>query len=255
MTKNIDFGAVADLYDVSVQWDVDVPFFQDICADAKGEVLELMCGTGRLSIHLLQRGIRLCCVDYSAEMLDVLRHKLEKHNLAADVHEMDVRNLSLGRSFELILLPFHSFSEVIEPADRVRALARIRMHLSPGGRFLISLHNPSIQVPRLNGERRKFCDSPIPGRDATLRAWSTLRYRADRGIGEGLQEYEIRTKDGRLLETRELPLRFAITDRATFEREATEAGFEVLSLWGDYAGGRFQAEQSPHMIWELGIRT
>ena len=91
MNKSIDFGTVADLYDVYVQWEVDIPFFRELSADATGEVLELMSGTGRLSIPLLQHGVRLCCVDYSAEMLEVLKLKLRKYNLTADVHEQDVR--------------------------------------------------------------------------------------------------------------------------------------------------------------------
>jgi hypothetical protein len=32
MNKNIDFGTVADLYDVYVQWDVDIPFFREAAA-------------------------------------------------------------------------------------------------------------------------------------------------------------------------------------------------------------------------------
>ena len=153
MNKSIDFGTVADLYDVYVQWEVDIPFFRELSADATGEVLELMSGTGRLSIPLLQHGVRLCCVDYSAEMLEVLKLKLRKYNLTADVHEQDVRTLALGRSFELILLPFHSLSEVIEFSDRVRALHCIRRHLAPGGRVVITLHNPTVQLPRLDMAR------------------------------------------------------------------------------------------------------
>ena len=253
MKKNINFGPVANLYDLYVQWDVDVPFFQNMCANTTGEVLELMCGTGRLSLPLLQAGVRLCCVDYSREMLNVLEHKLQAQHLIADVREEDVREFDLGRSFELIILPFHSFSEIIASADRAQALARIRMHLAPGGRFVITLHNPAIQIPRLDGERRKLCDSPIPGRDATLRVWTTARYCADSALGEALQEYEILGKDGQLLETSELQLHFAIIDRQTFEKEATEAGFKLLRLWGDYKGGGFNAAHSPYMIWELGL--
>jgi SAM-dependent methyltransferase len=253
MDKNIDFGTVADLYDVYVQWDVDVPFFRGICAETEGEVLELMCGTGRLSLPLLAGGVRLWCVDYSGEMLDVLRRRLGEQGLDAEVREQDVRELDLVRTFERILLPFHSLAEVLAPEDRALALASIRRHLAPGGRFVVTLHNPAVQIPRLDGERRLICDRPIPGRDATLRVWSTARYRPEQGIGEALQEYEIVDPAGGRLETRELRLRFAVLERETFEREAAAAGFRVLRFWGDYAGGAFDPERSPAMIWELGV--
>ncbi len=251
MEKNIDFGEVADLYDVYVQWDADVRFFEELCAGVPGEVLELMCGTGRLSIPLLRAGVRLCCVDYSREMLDLLRHKLGTLGLAADLHEADVRELDLERSFDLAILPFHAIVEILERADRVRALARIGAHLAPAGRFVVTLHNPAVQVPRLDGDRRLMCDRPIPGREATLRVWSTSRYDAGTSRADALQEYEILGEGGALLERRELPIRFAVLDRAAFEAEAAEAGLRVLRLWGDYEGGAFDPARSPHMIWEL----
>ncbi len=249
--KNIDFGPVADLYDVYVQWDADVRFFQARCACVTGEVLELMSGTGRLSIPLLQSGVRLSCVDYSAEMLAVLGQRLRAQNLAASLYEQDVRELDLGRSFELILLPFHSLSEIPASADRVTSLRRINAHLAPGGRTVVTLHNPVAQIPRLDGVRRQICDRQIPGREATLRVWSTSRYRPDEAICDALQEYEIFAPGGRLVEQRKLPLRFALIERAGFEAEAAEAGFRVVRLWGDYAGGAFEPARSPHMVWEL----
>lgn len=255
MKKNIGFGTVADLYDFYVQWEEDVSFFREACAGVSGEVLELMCGTGRLSLPLLRSGVRLCCLDYSGEMLDVLRRKLREHGLNADVREADVRNFNLGRSFERILLPFHSYSEILDAADRVKALCRIGMHLAPGGRFLITLHNPAIQIARLDGKRRRLCERPIPGRDAALRVWSTARYRADQGLGEGLQEYEIVGERGELLETRQLPVRFAVIDRQTFEKEAEQARFRTLRFFGDYSGSPFEPERSPHMVWELGKKN
>lgn len=253
MNKNIDFGTVADLYDVYVQWDTDVSFFRERCANVTGKVLELMCGTGRLSIPLLQSGIQLSCVDYSAEMLRVFERRLREHHVTADVFEADVRTLDLGRSFALILLPFHSFSEIVDPEGRNRALVSVGKHLAADGRFIITFHNPAIQVPRLDGIRRQICNRNIPGRDTVLRVWSTAYVRTGQDIGDALQEYEILSKDGRLLEKRELRLRFAITDQTRFEEEATDAGFRVIDLWGDYSSGPFEPEKSAYMIWELGI--
>ena len=45
MRKNIEFGTVADLYDVPGQWGVDIPFFVQASDGTTGEVLELMSGT------------------------------------------------------------------------------------------------------------------------------------------------------------------------------------------------------------------
>src|SRR2546425_8712379 len=165
MKKNIDFGPVADLYDVYVKWDADIPFFREMCADATGDVLELMSGTGRVSLPLLRAGVTLTCVDYSAEMLRVLSQRLKAENLIADLHEQDVRALDVGRFFDLVLLPFHSFSEIVDPNDRALALRAIRRHLARQGRLIITLHNPVVQIPSLDGMRQLDLHFAIIGRE------------------------------------------------------------------------------------------
>ena len=57
----MDYSLIADLYDSYVQTALDTPFFLGETRNVKGEVLELMAGTGRVSIPLLEQGVRLTC--------------------------------------------------------------------------------------------------------------------------------------------------------------------------------------------------
>ena len=250
LQKNIDFGSVADIYDIYVQWDDDVAFFKQTCAQTEGEILELMSGTGRLSIPLLKAGVQLSCVDYSAEMLDVLKRRLRENQLTAPIYEQDIRALTLGRHFDLILLPFHSLAEILTSEDRRKALQRVRQHLTSEGRLIVTLQNPMVQIPQLNGERKQLSNRSIPGREEdTLRVWTTARRSGD--LAYALQEYEISDRHGHVIERRELQVQFALIDRATFENEAWESGLQTVHLWGDYSQGAFVRERSPFMIWEL----
>src|SRR5829696_1497604 len=56
----------------------DVPFWQRVAAKARGAVLELGCGTGRVSLPLARAGIRLIGIDRSQPMLDRARQRLTK---------------------------------------------------------------------------------------------------------------------------------------------------------------------------------
>src|SRR6476661_8198293 len=47
----------------------DVPFWRDVATNTKGRVLELGCGTGRISLPLARAGVPLVGVDRSAHML------------------------------------------------------------------------------------------------------------------------------------------------------------------------------------------
>src|SRR6266566_1324936 len=48
----------------------DVPFWRRIALEADGSVLELGCGTGRVSLPLARAGVSLVGIDRSAPMLD-----------------------------------------------------------------------------------------------------------------------------------------------------------------------------------------
>ena len=131
-------------------------------------------------------------------------------------------------------LPFHSFSEIGDAGDRLKALGSVRRHFAPDGRFLVTLHNPAVQIPRLDGGRRVISERPMRGGRTTLRVWSTARYNRDRRPGETRQDRESLEAAGETVERRELSPRFAIVDRPTFEAKANPAGFEIQHLSGDY---------------------
>lgn len=63
--KQIDCDSVAEIYDLYVAADYDIPFFLHETANVEGPVLELTAGTGRLSLVLIQVGVQLTCVDGS----------------------------------------------------------------------------------------------------------------------------------------------------------------------------------------------
>src|SRR5690606_17210139 len=147
----MDYGSVGRWYDADATGGGDFPScLQGI--DAGGDrVLELACGTGRVSVPLLEAGINLTCVDMAVEMLDVLRRKLAVADLQADVVCQDVRELDLGQQFDVVIMPFTSFMELADRADQLKALRAIRRHLSPRGRFLCALHNPARRLAAVDG--------------------------------------------------------------------------------------------------------
>jgi ubiquinone/menaquinone biosynthesis C-methylase UbiE len=76
MTKSIEWDRVAPFYDNYAQATFDIQFFVQEATKIPGEVLELMAGTGRVSLPLVKAGVHLTCVDNTPEMLAILRQKL-----------------------------------------------------------------------------------------------------------------------------------------------------------------------------------
>jgi len=81
---------------------------------------------------------KLVCVDYSRGMLEIFRKKTSGKNYDIELKEQDVVNLNLSKKFNLILLPFHSLSEILK-RKQILALQKIGNHLETGGTFILTL--------------------------------------------------------------------------------------------------------------------
>jgi ubiquinone/menaquinone biosynthesis C-methylase UbiE len=139
----------AELYDVSVpDWDGEINFYRELVREImlRGlaeRVLEVACGTGRVTLRLAQEGVDLVGVDLDEEMLTVARPKSEGMPNVGWVRG-DMRTLDLGQTFGLIIVPGHSFQFMLTPEDQVKALETFKRHLEPGGRLIIHLDHQSV---------------------------------------------------------------------------------------------------------------
>jgi len=145
---------IAELYDAFVRTQFDIPFWLEEARQADGDILELMAGTGRVTLPLLEVGARLTAVDNSAEMLTILREKLAQQGLSsASVHEMDVRKLAFDKRFARII-PFYKlgikdniiglFTFLLDPAENISQMMDelfryLRTHKSKWD--ILSLHH------------------------------------------------------------------------------------------------------------------
>ena len=248
----MDYACIADFYDTFVQVAFDIPFFVTEAKKTSGEVLELMSGTGRVSVPLVEAGTKLTCVDKSPEMLAVLRDKLVQRGLRADVVPMDVCDLDLSKRFDLVLIPFNSFAEIVSLDDQRKALTRIHRHLAPGGRFICTLHNPTTRMQAVDGTLQLRGKFALGRERATLLFWLLQNYDpADHHIIEGVELFEEYDAQGILKSKRLLELRFRLTGKEDFQALAQSTGLEVLALYGDYSYSEFHEDTSPFMIWVL----
>lgn len=246
--SQVHYDRIADRYDALVTTDADIPFFIEIAQQTKGPILELMAGTGRVTLPLIASGVEVVAVDYSSEMLARLRGKLLQAGVQADVHEMDIRHLELNRTFNLIVIPFHAFPEITDPVDQQQTLRAIRAHLSPEGRFICTLHNPLVRRRTVDSQlrlARRYQDEK-----GEVFLWLLER---DRGndvveVNEFFERYD---SHGRLHDKLWSAVTFHLLAKSAFEAMFQSAGFEVVDLYGDYAQAPFDEQMSLFMIWAL----
>jgi SAM-dependent methyltransferase len=245
----IDYDLVADVYDLYVSSDFDVGFYVAEAGRARGMVLELMSGTGRVSIPLAESGVDLTCVDASEEMLARLEQKLGARNLRARVVRADIRRLTLPETYDLAIIPFHSFSELVTSRDQELALRAIHGCLKDGGRLICSLQDPTVRSSSADGALRLNGAFPADGGTLVISGFETRDERS--GIIDRMQFYEFFDASSNLRAKRVLPMQFALICEETFEELARTTGFRPVALYGDYEYGDYLAGSSPYMVWIL----
>lgn len=243
----MDYEQVADWYDLYANTQMDAPFFLNATA-GRARVLELTSGTGRCSIPLIQAGVALTCVDQSAAMLRILRAKLKTFGLNARVEQMDAARLNLPERYDLIFIPFNSFSEFCDPHEQHALLAGIRAHLQPDGLFICTLHNPAVRRRMIDGQIHLRGEYPLPDGAGTLRLSSREHIEPGQSTVTGEQIYEVCDADGRPMQCINLPLRFILHDAPDFTQLVESAGFKLQSIFGNYDHSAFDPINSPFII-------
>ena len=80
----------------------EIPFFLKQAKSAGGPVLEVACGTGRITLPIARAGIEITGLDISRPMLERARHKAKVEHLVVTWFERDCRLINMDQAFVLI---------------------------------------------------------------------------------------------------------------------------------------------------------
>jgi len=241
--------------------DEDIAFYVSLVRSLRPRrVMELGCGTGRITLPLAEQGARdgfeVIGLDSQPQMLESARKRLAEAVLEVRQRiqfiEGDMRTYTADAGFDLIIIPCSSMSHVLALHDQIAIFQRVHANLNPGGRFIVDVNMPNLAAyydsftmpPRTPLE----VDLDVSDEsDATrLIRRKTTRYRSDQQLAEIRFLYE-KYRDGRAVESYIDDFR----SHVFFPRELAllfiHAGFEIERTLGDYRG-RVLAPSSPLII-------
>jgi len=232
----------ARYYDLNPNPPADVPFYIDRLPGPEVRVLELGCGTGRVSIPLARACGFVHGLDRSDAMLELCREKIARAGLEPGrivVEHGDITDFDLGSTFDLIIAPFRVIQNLETDTQLDGLFHRIRKHLSPNGRCILNVFHPNRPRDELlrtwvsrkeklawevrQGEERITChDCRRRLTRYPLVLYPDLIYRRFRG-DELLEEVVLH-----------IPMRVFYPDE--FLDRIQPAGFTPTGKWGGYAG-------------------
>jgi len=151
-------------YDLQFASDYDVPFWVEKAREYGDPVLELACGTGRVAIPLAKEGFHVTGIDVSHPMLTEARRKSASEGVRIEWIRADIRSFELGTRFGLVFIAANSLLHLLSLNELEACLACVRQHLAPGGRFVLDVFVPDLDVLRRDPGRR-FTFSEYQGSD------------------------------------------------------------------------------------------
>jgi SAM-dependent methyltransferase len=247
---------IADYYDESpiVRGRTqDVAFYREAVREFGDPVLELGCGTGRITLALVEMGMRVTGMDLSERMLEratkkrSMLHREERervHLVQGDMAKFDLRE-----KFRLIIIPFRPFQHLLEVKEQIACLECVRKHLMPGGRLILDvfqtdaerMHDP-VHMRETPVVEYKTTD----GRQVRITERVAAFHRAEQ-INDVEMIFAIEHPGGkkeRLVFA--WPLRYFF--RYEVEHLLARCGFRVKALYGNFDRAPLE-DDSPEMIY------
>lgn len=221
-------------------------FFLDLAHQYGGPVLDVACGTGRLTIPLAQQGYDTTGVDLTKEMLAAAQRKAERLGIDVNWVHSDARQFELGKKFRFILTTGNSFSHFLDRESVDGLLRTIHRHLDENGVFAFETRNAVLS--RLSKDDDTEIDAGTWVDKDGYRNGSTYTRRYDHK--SQLEFYKFtnrRWKDG--TDVTSTIEHFAI--RYFFPQELESLlyynGFTIEEMYGNFDRSEFDAK-SPLMV-------
>lgn len=222
--------------------DPDLQFWKIIAEQSGKSILEIGCGTGRISTFLSDVGFDVTGLDNSKSMLDIAKQKSQSVNWV----DGDMQNFQLNQKFDLIILAYNVFLHNLNNSVALQFLNFIKTLLNQHGKLVIDIVNPSYDFlrSRLESSRKVSSVFKHPDTDDIIIASRESQYQSDSQIFKIKYYYQV-------MGYQENPLHAIINFKLYFPQEIDGilgfAGYKINHKYGCYNFSDFTSD-SPLQI-------
>jgi SAM-dependent methyltransferase len=225
-----------ELYDIICQGiDYGIDFYVGLAREAKGPVLDIACGTGRVLLPVLQAGVDADGIDLFLPMLETARNKAAALGLVPRLQRGDMADFQMPRRYALAMIPFNAFCHMLTTDDQLRCLQCIRRHLLPGGLLALDGSFPGLAwIGAAQDQRELEGETNHPRTRQALRCYDTRSFDRVAQVQRSRNEVELDEPDGttRIIQRSEFRVRW--TYKAEMELLLRAAGFARYEVCGGF---------------------
>jgi ubiquinone/menaquinone biosynthesis C-methylase UbiE len=206
--------------------------------ESSGKIIDLACGTGRMTIPLARHGFDCIGVDIHPKMLQQAKEKAG--SLPIQWIEQDGRSLCLDVKASLIFSVGNSFQHFLTNEDQDGLLSSVNRHLEMDGLFIFGTRFPNAEE-LLQPPAEEYWQSYQDG-ESTVDLYTISRYDALQQIQHYTTIRKYKDAEGNRVDEQQTQIKLRYVFPKEMERLLIKHGLEILALYGDWQETPLTAE-------------
>ncbi len=229
------YDLIAPIYNIeneSLDYELWADFFEQQFEKHLKEkpelILDLGCGTGKMTLTLAKRGYDMTGVDYSPEMLDIARRE---ESVAKAPHSVlwlcqDMSEFELYGTVDVCVCCLDTINHIISTKELKTIFSLIHNYLNPDGLFIFDI-NGKGKFERVYANEVYTYES-----EGKFLIWEN-DYRARSGLCDFYITLFEQEEDGRYVRREEVQTERAYSLK-TIRKYLAETGFECIGAYSDF---------------------
>lgn len=206
-------------------------------------VLELASGTGEYLVTLSQQQYDITGVEKFSEPIELAREKAGRRSVEPQLREADMRSFRLDERFRLIFVAGNGLQHLKTNRDVLMCFESVRRHLLPGGKFIVEVFNPSVNLLARDPNER-FMVGEYRTDDGWIVITTSVRYDAATQVNH--IDWHYRNQYSKNEQT----VSFAMRQFFPLELDQlfSPAGFRIVEKYGDFDARPFDSESAKQIV-------
>lgn len=212
----------------------EIPFILKWATKKQGPIIDIACGTGRVTIPLAKNGYNLVGVDINEGMLAHAKKKAANLNLQIRWIEQDCTQLDLCIKSNLVYSVGNSFQHFLTNESQDGLLTSINKSLEVEGLFIFNTRFPSVEEllqPSTEEYWKSYTDNETLN---TVDLFTISEYDSLKQIQHYTTIRKYKNNAGEIIKEKRTNITLRYVFPQEMERLLFAFGFEILHLYSDW---------------------